>query len=50
VDAVLHQLVCSLEELRRYQNDGCGAIANLLVLLLREVDEDAAARIVDVEE
>jgi hypothetical protein len=48
VYAVLHELVAAAEQLGGDEDDGRGAVADLLVLLLSEVDEDLAGRVLDV--
>lgn len=50
VYTVLHQLVSATEQLCGDEDDGGSAVANLLVLLLCEVDEDLAGRVIDIEE
>ncbi|KAI3475615.1 hypothetical protein L1887_62957 [Cichorium endivia] len=50
VDLVLDQLVGATEELGGDDDDRGGAVADLLVLLLCELDEDAACGLVDLEE
>ncbi len=47
---VLHQLVSPPEQLGGDQDHRRGAIANLLVLLMRQVDQDLSRRVLDVEE
>jgi hypothetical protein len=50
VDLVLHELVRPPQQLGRYYDDRGCAIADFLVLLLGEVDEDLARGVLDVEQ
>jgi hypothetical protein len=49
VDLRFDELVRTAEELGGDDDDGSGTVADLLVLLLREVDEDPAGRVLDCE-
>ncbi|RDA84126.1 hypothetical protein CP532_0101 [Ophiocordyceps camponoti-leonardi (nom. inval.)] len=47
---VLHQLVAPTQQFGGDEDDRSGAVADLFVLLLRQVDEDLTGGIFDVEE
>ena len=50
MDLVLHELVCSPQQLGGYYDDRGCAISDFLVLLLCEVDEDFACGVLDIKQ
>jgi len=50
MNLVRHQVVGALEQLRGEDHDGRRAVTNLLVLLLRELREDARRRVLHLQE